>query len=228
MPEEFEWCEHDLFIGNCDGAIEDLLGAATADFAERIAQLEGYRVSIPERSNAFLPQKVDLPSNVCRRSSGARNLRSLIEEAMRDNGHDREGTITVVFLGRNPLYPIDLIAEGVQMLGQEDDVIVIGESHGHNNEPSLTWFATRTFHPDLFPSDGYEGVWRPSILSFLKDVDALIIPVRPVRDIASIADCAYLYHEIEREILLKHWYPHRTYEVLKHLRRLNVIPGAGE
>ncbi|MEK9139186.1 MAG: hypothetical protein AAB393_18860, partial [Bacteroidota bacterium] len=68
---------------------------------------------------------------------------------------------------------------------------------------------------------------QPGVMAVLQaaaDVQALVMTVRPIRNIASTEDLGYLFHEIEREVLLKQWYPVRTYEVLHRMRRKHLIP----
>lgn len=151
-------------------------------------------------------------------------LHRRIQEGVKEIMDGGGASSVVVFLGRNPLYPIPLLMRGVELLAQEDDVIVLGESLQQNNQPSLMWLAMKSYHPEVFEHN--ERWWQGGtpLLQAAADVEALVMTIRPVRNIASIDDLGYLFHEIEREVLLKQWYPVRTYEVLWRMRRNHLIP----
>ena len=126
------------------------------------------------------------------------------------------------------MYPLPLMARGIELLAQEDDVIVIGEGLRESNNPALMWLAMRNYHPELFENN--ERWWQggTQLLQATSDVPALVMTIRPVRDITSTDDLGYLFHEIEREVLLKQWYPMRTYEALWRMRRKHLIPESAE
>src|SRR5207247_1592635 len=119
---------------------------------------------------------------------------------------------------------MQLLARGIELLAQEDDVIVLGEALQETHHPSLMWLALKNYHPEVFEQN--ERWWQGGswLLQAAADVQALVMTVRPVRNIASTDDLGYLFHEIEREVLLKQWYPVRTYEALWRMRRKHLIP----
>lgn len=130
----------------------------------------------------------------------------------------------IVYLGRNPMYPVPLLVRGFELLAQEDDVVAIGEGFRESNNPALMWLAMKNYHPELFENN--ERWWEGGapMLQAAVDVPALVMTVRSVRNIASTDDLGYLFHEIEREVLLKQWYPLRTYEALHRMRKKHLIP----
>jgi hypothetical protein len=151
-----------------------------------------------------------------------------VQQGVKDILKNGDVPSVVVFLGRNPLYSPQLVSRGVELLAQEDDVIVFGEPSEEAQGPSLIWLAIKNYHEEIFEQN--ERWWQggTALLQAASDAGALVMTVRATRNIASKNDLGYLLHEIEREVLLKQWYPVRTYEMLFRMRRKHLIPETAE
>lgn len=224
LPEDLEWGAPNVTISGLQQELAVLQNAILVDLAERLSELSQYHVIAFETSDAQVGTSVLLPSKVERRIQTPGTLQRRINDAVKEVMDGGEYSSVVVFLGRNPLYPMSLLGRGVELLAEEDDVIVIGEGIEETHHPSLMWLAFKSFHPELFEQS--ERWWQGGtpLLQAAADVQALVMAVRGVRNIASMDDLGYLFHEIEREVLLKQWYPVRTYEELWRMRRKHLIP----
>jgi hypothetical protein len=218
------WEESTSVIPGLQQEVVLLHNAIVADLAERFSEQPRGRVVIHETSDSHVVSSNPVPTKVERKMQPPGLLHRRIQEGVKEIMDGGGASSVVVFLGRNPLYPIPLLMRGVELLAQEDDVIVLGESLQQNNQPSLMWLAMKSYHPEVFEHN--ERWWQGGtpLLQAAADVQALVMTIRPVRNIASIDDLGYLFHEIEREVLLKQWYPVRTYEVLWRMRRNHLIP----
>ena len=222
-PEDLGW-ESSPVIPGLQQEVVLLHNAIIADLAERFSEQTHGRVVIHETSDSHVESNTPVPTKVERRMQQPGLLHRRVQEGVKEIMDGNEALSVVVFLGRNPLYPMQLLTRGVELLAQEDDVIVLGEGLQENYSPSAMWLALKSYHPELFEHN--ERWWQGGtpLLQAAADVQALVMTVRPVRNIASIDDLGYLFHEIEREVLLKQWYPVRTYEALWRMRRKHLIP----
>jgi len=223
-PEDLGW--EDPFPVN-PGLLQEvalLHNAIVADLAERISEQPHVRVIVFETSDSRVESVPLLPAKVERRTQMPGLLHPRVQEGVKEMTGSGEFPSVVVFLGRNPLYPMQLLVRGIELLAQEDDVIVFGESLQDAHRPTLMYLAMKSYHPEIFEQN--ERWWQGGtpLLQALAGAQSLVMAVRPVRDIASKDDLGYLFHEIEREVLLKQWYPMRTYEALHRMRRKHLIP----
>ena len=227
-PEDLSWEEPVVTIPGLSPAVEQLHKAIVADIAERFVEQTSNRVILFETSDSSIESMPSIPSKVERKIQSPGLLHRRIQEGTREVFEGGGVTSTVVFLGRNPLYPLNLLSRGIDLLGQEDDVVVLGEGQQEMHKPSLMWIALKSYHPELFEEN--ERWWQGGtpLLQAAADADALIMTVKPVRNIMSVDDLGYLFHETEREVLLKQWYPVRTYEALWQMRRQRLIPETAE
>ena len=223
-PEDIGWEESFPIIPGLHQEVRLLHNAIVADLAERVSEHPHLRTIVFETSDSRVEPAPPLPARVERRVQMPGLLHRRVQESVKEMIDNGEFSSLVVFLGRNPLYPMQLLVRGIELLAQEDDVIVFGESLQDAHRPSLMFLSFKSYHPEIFEQN--ERWWQGGIplLQALADVQSLVMTVRPMRDIASKDDLGYLFHEIEREVLLKQWYPMRTYEILHRMRRRHLIP----
>jgi hypothetical protein len=220
-PEDMGWEESSPALQQ---EVSSLHNAIVADLAERFAEQSNLHVIVFETSDSRFEPAPPLPARIERRTQMPGLLHRRVQEGVREMIDSGEFASLVVFLGRNPLYPMQLLFRGIELLYQEDDVVVCGESLQNGHHPSLMFLSLKSYHPEIFEQN--ERWWQGGIplLRALADVPSLVMTVRAIRDIASQDDLGYLFHEIEREVLLKQWYPMRTYETLHRMRRKHLIP----
>jgi hypothetical protein len=224
LPEDLGWEELFPTIPVLHEEVTLLHNAIVADMAERFSEQPHIRVIVFETSDSRVEPAPPLPAKVERRTQMPGLLHKRVQEGVKEILDSGEFSSVVVFLGRNPLYPMHLLVRGMELLAQEDEVIAFGESLQDAHHPSLMFLSLKSYHPEIFEQN--ERWWQGGtpLLQALVDVQSLVMAVRPVRDIASKDDLGYLFHEIEREVLLKQWYPMRTYEALHRMRRKHLIP----
>jgi hypothetical protein len=223
-PEDLGWEDNFTMIPGLLQDVTLLHNAIVADIAERIIEQSGASVIIYETSDAPVECTPMLSPRVERRKQQPGLLFKRIQDGMREVLEGGEANAVLALLGRNPLYPVSLLSRGFELLAQEDDVVVLGESSAEGHKPLLMYIALKTYHPEIFEHN--ERWWQGGqpLLQAAADVPALVMTLRPVRDITSRDDLGYLFHEIEREVLLKQWYPMRTYEMLHRMQRKHLIP----
>jgi len=221
-PEDIGWEEPVVTMPGLQPEVVALHNAIVGDIVERFSEQPQYRVILFETSDSQI--ETSLPAKVERRLQSPGLLHRRLCDGVREVLEGGDVSSAIIFLGRNPLYPLPLLAKGIELLAQEDDVVVLGEALQEINNPALSWLSLKTYHAELF--EGNERWWQGGtpLLQAAADVQALVMTVRPVRNIASIEDLGYLFHEIEREVLLKQWYPVRTYEALWRMRKKHLIP----
>jgi hypothetical protein len=224
LPCETGWAELDAFLIEKKQDVGLLANSIVADLAERLSSEASSSRVVVHTTNLPTDRTLASLSPRIRNKNQDSTLFSLrVSEAVNEIYQLRENARVVVFYGRNPLYPPALLSRGVALLEQKDDVVVMGESEQRDRYPALMWIATKRFHAELF---GEKCSWcdrDTSMLQAVADEGALLIPVKSVRNIVGLEDLSYLYHEIEREVLLKKWYPQRTYEVLTTMHRAGII-----
>ena len=220
---ETGWAGLDVFSIEKKQDIGLLANSIVADLAERLSAEPSFRVILHVTNLPTDKILASLPPRVRKKNQDSMSFSERVSEAVKEIYQLRGNARVVVFYGRNPLYPRALLSRGVALLEQEDDVVVIGEAEQRNRDPALMWIAAKRYHAELF---GEKCSWWDggSLLQTVADVRALLIPMRSIRNIVGLEDLSYLYHEIEREVLLKKWYPRRTYEVLKAMHHTGIIP----
>jgi hypothetical protein len=193
--------------------------AMTLDLAERLVENEGLCVTLfcdrepggdvvtGERLAFVLQRRLPIGERV--------------QEAVRSFYERNESGNLIVMLGRNPLHGPAEIGRAAVMLDQEDDTVVYAASAAAEHG-AVVLVATRRYHPGLFrfPDPGIPELNLRNVVG----VDALVLPLRPLRTISGEADLPWFMHEVEREVLLGHRHPTRTYTMLRALRRRRIIP----
>jgi len=150
-------------------------------------------------------------------------LHKRFAEALKLSGENRDGSTTILVLGNNPLYPIAELQQGVELLGQEDEVVVFGEGHQTDGVQCLMWVAMKSRHPEIVEHLEQPTEQGLDFTRIIADTHGLVVVMKPVREIGGMNDLSYLLHEIERALLLKQWYPPNTYELLLRLRNHGAI-----
>ena len=203
-----------------DHGLVRLERAMVMDAAERFATQDGIVVALFEAAEGDVDEGRPV-STVAMRTQPGVAAKCRVEEAVRSFYGREGGGILAVVLGRNPLYPPSEIQRAASLLDQEDDAVVYAAAAAGEDAPvALT--VTRRFHAELF---GAADTGCPATtLRNIVAAEALVIPLRPMRTIDNLADLPWLIHEVEREVLMGHWFPQRTYEILKSMRRNNLIP----
>lgn len=226
-PEDFGW-ENLFQVSGLQEEVALLQSAIVADLAERLSEQPFKRVVVFETSDARVEATPPLPAKVERIMQAPGLMHKRIQQGVKDIMASDDISSTIVFLGRNPLYPMPLLTRGIELLRQEDDVIVLGEASQEDLGPSLMWLALKNYQEEIFEQNERWCQGGTALLRAAVDAPALVMTVRPVRNIVSKDDLSYLLHEIEREVLLKQWYPLRTYEMLFRMRRRHLIPETTE
>lgn len=226
--DDFGWEDDPRVSPQVKEGIDLLHNAIVADIAEKLSEEPGYHIVLYETRDSYGELPPSIPSKVERVSQEPGLLYRRVQEALRERAEQAGGAPLVVLLSRNPLYPKELLTRGIELLGQEDDVIAYGEGGSDRQGSSLMWIAMKKYHPEVFESNNRWWEGGMSLLQAIVEAHAIVMPVSQVRNILTLDDLGYLYHEIEREVLLKQWYPVRTYEVLYGLRRRHLIPEVSE
>jgi hypothetical protein len=221
--DDLGWSESAPPIPGLSQEVDHLHNAIVCDLAERFVEYLPYNVRLLETSDTHFEPVPPIPARVECRTQTPGLLSRRVQEAAKDALESGEVSSLVVFLGRNPLYPLQLLTRGIELLSQEDDVIVLGEAVQERHHPSIMWLGLKSYHPEIFEQN--ERWWQGGtpLLQAAVDANALVMTLRPVRDITSVGDLGFLFHEVEREVLLKQWYPVRTYEALWKMRRKHLI-----
>jgi hypothetical protein len=206
--------------------VEFFLNAAVADICDHLSLEPSCKVLLYERGKTLTEIRPPVSSSVVLRTRSSSTLRADISEAVRDIYVEKANATVIILFGRNPLYPPDLLLKGADLLAQKDDVVMIGQAMEQKENVAPMWISMKCYHPELLEMGG--GRWRYDefFLQLMKETQSLVMPMRAVRDARSVEDLPVMLHDIEREILLKKWFPHRTYEVLKRMQRLGILPEA--
>jgi hypothetical protein len=202
-----------------DEELQSLDRAMLLDVAELLAERQGMSVTLfYDRDPGGDQIAGERVSSVVQRSLP---ISMRIQEAVRSFYDQNESGHLIVLLGRNPLHGPAEIQRAAVLLDQEDDVVVYAASAADEYAP-VVLVATRRYHAGLFqfPDPGLPALSLQNVVG----VEALVLPLRPMRTIAGEADLPWLMHEVEREVLLGQWHPKRTYTILRALRRRRIIP----
>src|SRR6266705_5348990 len=113
-PEDIGWEESVPAIPGLQREVGLLHNAIVADLAERLA--EQYRVALYETSDSRIDPSTAIPSKVERRLQAPGLLQRRLNEGVKEILDNGDVSSVVVFLGRNPLYPMQLLARGVELL----------------------------------------------------------------------------------------------------------------
>lgn len=195
--------------------------AMVLDAAERLATQDGIAVALFEAAGGDVDEGRPVSTVVIRKTQPGVSAGCRVEDAVRSfYGREGGGTLAVV-TGRNPLYPPSEILRAASLLGQEDDAVVYAAAAAGEDAP-VVLIVTRRFHAELFGAA--DAGCAATTLRNIVAAEALVVPLRPMRTIDNLADLPWLIHEVEREVLMGHWFPKRTYEILKSMRRNNLIP----
>ncbi len=190
--------------------------AMMLDTAERLSA--NPRVHVTVHDTPGRGDGADVPPE-CARIGGTVPVQ--IEDAVRGFYERHESGVLIVLLGRNPLWnpaEIDRIAVA---LDQEDDAVAFAFG-GSGDAPPIAVIGTRRHHPGLYRAAGAGG--GAAQLRVLVAAEAMLVPLRPVRAVHGPADYVWLLHEVEREDLLGHAVPRRTFDVLQRMKRQFRIP----
>ncbi len=220
-PEECGWRDYSKSPLRIQEAISLFVNASAADLAERLSEYPFLQVSMYQWNSCLENQKPPLSSLVTVGNLAGNVFHVAASNAVRDIYLSRPDANVLVFYGRSPLYPVELLLEGIELVGQEDDVIAIGQSTNGHKPSRPIWVSTKCYHPELFGHRDH--VWLEERLLQSPSLQSLIVPVRAMSDISALSDLPILLHDIEREMLLGNWFPYRTRHVLKRMRRICLL-----
>lgn len=135
-----------------------------------------------------------------------------------------EGSVVpvIVLLEQNPLYPVRYVTEAASLLGCEDDVVVFQQREEDVTTPFVL-LGTNMYHPGMAPGTGTPEVALAGLLAALPDT--MVVPFLPWKKRLQPDRLGYLYHEIERKVLLAQRVPARTYALLRKLVHRGIIGG---
>lgn len=222
-PEECGWRDY----GNCSSQIQEAISlvenTSAADLAERLSEYPFLRVSIYQWNSCLEGLDPPLSSLVTVGNLAGDSFHIAVSNAIRDIYVSSPTANVLAFYGRNPLYPVELLLEGIELVGQEDDVIAVGQSTNSHKPSRPIWLSTKRYHPELF-GRGDHALLEERLLQ-LPSVQSLIMPIRAMSDISALSDLPILFHDIEREMLLGNWFPYRTHHVLKRMHRIGLLEG---
>lgn len=201
----------------------------TVDLADRLAAKLGYKVRLFETLPLPAGENRGLGPNVEYTVQALSPLETRVLAAIKAVFDEDELAHVGVFLDNCPLYPPALVAAGMDLLDQEDDVVVIGEAMpascrgmSRNVERPL-WVGIKRRHTRLLANLLAE---TPNGVAASLDTVAgsLVIPIGRQRRVCSFEDFSWLRHDIEREALLNRWFPRRTLEGLRRMNAGELIP----
>ena len=222
--EECGWRDY----GNCSRQIHEAISlyanASAADLADRLSEYDSLRVSIYQWNGCLEGLHPPLSSHVTLGNWTGGSFHVALSSAIKDVYIARPTANVLVFLGRNPLYPVELLLEGIELLGQEDDVIAVGQSTDSEGDSIPVWLSTKSYHPEVF--DQGDHPLQEECLFQLSGMQSLIMPLRATSGISTLSELSILFHDIEREMLLGNWFPSRTYDVLKRMHRIGLLKEA--
>jgi len=220
-PEECGWRDYGSYSQQIQDAVSLFVDATTADLAERLAEFPSLQVSLYQWNSRLEDHDPPLPSGIAVGDLVGDSFHGAISKVVKEIYLSRPAANILLFYGRNPLYPVELLLEGVELVGQEDDVIAVGQSTNSPEPSGPIWLSTKCHHPDLF------GRWDHALLEegLLQspDLQSLIMPVRAMANVSVLSDLPILFHDIEREMLLGNWFPYRTHHVLKRMHRIGLL-----
>ncbi len=82
----------------------------------------------------------------------------------------------VVVLDNNPLIGAAMISRAIDLLGTDDDAVVVAPAPGGR----AGLLALKANHPSLFRGDGHRGVGTGGVLARLCELDVHLFPTEPV------------------------------------------------
>lgn len=225
---ELGWPDFAVGSDEVHELVERIPDAALADLADHFSSEASMNVLLCADAKFLQETNPQLSPSMIVRDRVSSSLIADVSDVVREIYSAKSAAPLVVFFGRNPLYPLHILQKGVDLLFQDDDVVVIGQGQDGRGNIRPMWVATKSYHPEFFEA---EEVWSEKSETFLQltsNTQSLVVPMRPVRDVRSFRDLPLLFHDIEREILLGRWHPHRTYEALKRIQRLGILSEAAE
>lgn len=223
-PADVQWPELNNFSNEIREDVALLLNAIAVESAVHWSASLGMHAVIHTTAASPMEGLMPLPDSIHLVAQQKLPLHKRFAEALRLSGENRDGSATTLILGNNPLYPIAALQQGVELLGQEDEVVVFGEGHQRDGAQCLMWVAMKSHHPEIVEHLEQPAEQGLDFMRIIADTHGLVMVMKPVREIGGMNDLSYLLHEIERALLLKQWYPSRTYEVLMRLQNHGAIP----
>ena len=220
-PQECGWQEYCSYSLQVQEAVSLFVNATAADLAERLSEYPFLQVSLYQWTGCLEDHDPLLSSGVTIKNLVGDSFHGAISKAVKDIYVSRPAANVLVFYGRNPLYPVELLLEGIESVGQEDDVIAVGQSTNSHAPSRSIWVSTKCYHPELF-WHGDHALLEERLLQS-PSLQSLIVPVRAVSNISTLNDLPILFHDIEREMLLGNWFPYRTRHVLKQMDRIGLL-----
>lgn len=224
-PAELGWTGNDLSTVDV-GHLSRLADAMMWDLAVRCAAVQRFRVSV------YLTEQSGIePSGATERGLVIKRhpdvpLHNRIMDGVRRIYQASPSAHVAVIIGRNPLYRVDLLSRGVALLGQEEDLVVFDEGSDdatNRTHCPLMWLAMNSYQSELF--EGPTHWWRggDELYSHLWRCRGLYVPVHGDEMVCSWDDMRRLFHEMQRQVLLKRWYPRHTYEVLSRFEGRGIL-----
>ena len=221
--QELGWPDLEIGSDETREQLQRTLDSVVADIADRFSSGDSIEVTLFAGARSLQEVKPPVSSKVVVRDRLSSVLIADVAEAVREIYSTESSAPVVIFFGRNPLYPLDYLLKGVDLLLQEDDVVVIGQGYNGTGIARPMWLATKSYHPELFETRGMWWEKNEAFLQLTSSTQSLVMQMRAVRDIYSLRDLPIMLHDIEREILLRRWYPTRTHEALKRVQRLGIM-----
>jgi hypothetical protein len=201
----------DIFLHTGEGTREDLAAAMTADLAEKLMSTCDAGVTVFGRV-----AREDLPAGCACAGAKAR----CIADAVRSYYERRKAGRLVVGFGLHPLYGAVEIPRAARLLDLEDATVAYGSAAGDADPVVLLGMERQ--HAGIV--DSMRGGFRGPTLAAVVASESVVIPLRTMHGLADAGDYAWLLHEVEREMLLGHWFPGRTYAVLQQMQRRHILP----
>ena len=226
-PQDLVWVERSVISPQLHTSLSKCVHSVALDLMERYAAVGSFRVSLHEMETCPLKDAVSI-GKVNRVATNGDRLEERVLSALRQIYDNDPASRVGVYIGCNPLYPPELFEAGMELLEQDDDVVAFGDT-GLNpldgvRHPSRrpAWIGLKAF-PREFVFDGNFRLDKDSIMK-LGGTDVLLMPVRGgAENVSSVNDLRSLLHNIEREVLLKKWYPKRTLDSLRQMHRDGLI-----
>ena len=222
-PSDLRWPELATVSSNLREEVTLLFNAIAVESAVHWSASLGMHAVLHTTPASPMEGLMSLPDSIHLVAQQELPIHKRFAEALRLSGENRDGSATILILGNNPLYPIVALQQGVELLGQEDEVVVFGEGHQRNGVRCLMWVAMKSRHPEIVELLEQPAEQGLDFMRIIADTHGLVMVMKPVREIGGMNDLSYLLHEIERALLLKQWYPPHTYELLLRLRNHGAI-----
>lgn len=223
-PADVQWPE--LAVG-ADAVREEvalLFNACAVDSALHWSSSLGVHAILHTTSMCPLDGLLPLPESIQVLSQPFLPLHQRIAEAYKSSEVNETGNPTILVTGKSPLYPVDSLRRGVELLGQEDEVVTLGEGYPDGGGQCLMWVAAKGPHPEIAQHFENQNDPQMNFLELAADAHGLVMVLKPEQEIGGMLALSHLLHDIERELLLKQWYPAHTHAILMRLQNQGAIP----